>query len=66
MTQSEFKRRWESDDCGGGITFDDIAEVAKQWGVASSPRTMPIDLVTYKVLKTANTEDAEDYKPAEV
>lgn len=28
MTKAEFKRRWESDPDGGGITFDDIADCA--------------------------------------
>lgn len=31
MTKDEFKARWESNEDGGGINFDDIAECAKAW-----------------------------------
>ena len=65
MTKEEFKKRWESDDSGGGITFDDIADAAKSWGVCSCPRIRPIDTIRYKVLLAANTNDAEDFKPEE-
>jgi hypothetical protein len=63
MTKAEFKARWEADDAGGGITFDDIAECAKAWGVSARPRIEPIYEIRYKVLKAARTVDAEDYKP---
>lgn len=63
MTKYQFQKRWESNDDGGGITFDDIADCAKKWGIASNPRTMPIGEVTYKVLKAANTIDADEYLP---
>lgn len=63
MDKHEFKVRWESDENGGGITFDDIAECAKAWGIAAKPRTMQIDFVRYIVLKAAGTKDAEDFKP---
>lgn len=65
MTKTEFKARWESDDSGGGITFDDIAECAIEWGITSSPRVRRIDRVRYDVLKAANTIDAEEYYPEE-
>lgn len=63
MTKEEFKQRWESNDDGGGITFDDIADCAKKWGVSSSPKTSRIDVVQYKVLCAAGTVDAEEFKP---
>jgi hypothetical protein len=63
MTKAEFKKRWESDADGGGITFDDIADCAIAWGVTAHPRTKPIDDVRYKVLKAANVDDAEEFKP---
>ena len=63
MTKEEFKNKWESDDNGGGITFDDIASCAIRWGLFSEPRVKPIDLVRYKVLVAANTTDAEDFNP---
>ena len=63
MKKHEFKKRWESGENGGGITYDDIAECAKLWGIASTPRTMQIDHVRYMVLRAAGTNDAEEFKP---
>lgn len=65
MTKNEFKLRWESNDRGGGITFEDIAQCYTAWGLGGTPRTRPIALVTYMVLRAACTEDAEEYKPKE-
>ena len=61
MTKEEFKKRWESDDVGGGISFDDVADCAKTWGLFRTPRTAQIDKVLYRVLKAADTVDAESY-----
>jgi hypothetical protein len=61
MTPEEFKARWESDDNGGGITFDDIAGCAKAWGLYSTPRIARINAVRYAVLKKAGTVDAAEY-----
>lgn len=61
MNKTEFKTRWESDDEGGGITFDDVANCAKSWGITSKPRMMPIAEIRYRVLKAANTKDAEEF-----
>ena len=63
MTKQEFKQRWESNDNGGGITFDDIAECAKVWGISSTPRILQIDRVRYMVLKAEGTDDAEEFAP---
>ena len=63
MTKSEFKERWESDASGGGITYNDIAECARLWGVSSNPFAEPIHTVRYKVLKAAETVDADAYTP---
>ena len=62
-TKEDFKRLWEANSCGSGITYDDIAECAKAWGISSHPRTHPIDEITYRVLKAAQTNDAEEYNP---
>lgn len=62
MLTTEFKKRWESDESGGGITFDDIAKCAKKWGIARHPKTCDMNSIRYQVLKFANTEDAEDFK----
>ena len=63
MTKEEFKIRWESNEEGGGITFNEIAKCAISWGVNSKPKISPIDKVLYQVLKAANTIDCEEYKP---
>lgn len=65
MNKAEFKARWESDDTGGGVTFDDVAECAKKWGLFARPRTARINDVLYAVLVAAKVEDAEEYKVAE-
>ena len=65
MTKDEFKQRWESNDNGGGITFDDIAKCALAWGLFSTPRTSRIDLVRHRVLVAADVVDAQDYAPDE-
>jgi hypothetical protein len=57
MTQKEFKKRWESDPEGGGITFDDIATCAREWGLCSSPKAKPMDDVVEMVLKAADVKD---------
>lgn len=62
MTKKEFKQRWESNSDGGGITFDDIAECAKAWGLMSTPRIKPMNQVCYSVLKAAGTSDAEEWR----
>jgi len=61
MTKQEFKARWESDDIGGGIDFDDVADCAEAWGLFRRPRTSQINRVLYRVLKAADTVDAEAY-----
>ena len=63
MNKQEFKERWEGDDSGGGITFDDIAQCAIDWGISRRPRTCSIGSIRYLVLKEAGTVDAEDYNP---
>ena len=62
-TKEKFKELWEANSCGSGITFDDIAECAIAWGISSHPRTRPIDEITYRVLKAAQVNDAEEYNP---
>lgn len=63
MPKQEFKELWESNEDGGGITFEDIADCAQAWMIASTPRIMKIDRIRYMVLKAAGTEDAEEYAP---
>lgn len=54
MTREEFKRRWDSDANGGGITYDDIAQCAVEWGICSRPRINNVYWVRDKVLEYAN------------
>lgn len=62
-TKEKFKELWEANECGSGITFNDIADCAVAWGISSRPKTRPINLIRYMVLKAANVCDAEDYNP---
>ena len=62
-TKEKFKELWEANSCGSGITYGDIAECAIAWGISSHPRTRPIDEITYRVLKAAQTNDAEENNP---
>lgn len=55
MTKEEFKQRWESNDDGGGITSEDIADCAKEWGLFDRPRICEMQKVIDAVLKYANT-----------
>jgi len=61
MTRAEFKKRWEGDSHGGGITFNDIADCAKSWGLFQRPKTAQINRVTFEVLKAAGTNDYLEY-----
>lgn len=55
MTKEEFKRRWEKDDQGDGITLDEIAACAEAWGLFAAPKVHPIPEVVEAVLKAADT-----------
>ena len=63
MTQEEFKKLWEADEHGSGITFDDIANRAKEWGLFDHPKCCDINIVRYEVLKAAKCVDAEEFNP---
>jgi hypothetical protein len=53
MTKAEFKERWDSNDEGGGITVNDIADCAKEWGLFITPRIVRMDIVTKAVVKAS-------------
>lgn len=55
ISKEEFKRRWESGPDGGGITFDDIADCAKDWHICACPRIHNIYEIRDKVLAAAGT-----------
>ncbi|MCL2710573.1 MAG: ATP-binding protein [Planctomycetaceae bacterium] len=51
ITKDEFIERWNSNDEGGGITFDDVAECAVRWGICSRPKIRPPHKVLNMVLR---------------
>lgn len=63
MTREEFKKLWEADEDAPGITIDDIADVAKEWGLFDYPKRYDINIVRYEVLKAAKCVDAEEFNP---
>ena len=63
ITKKQFKKKWESNDEGGGITFEDIADCAKKWGLFNKPMIHDIYSVRYSVLKAAKTVDYKEYDP---
>lgn len=56
MTKKQFKKRWDSDGNGGGITFDDVAECAVAWGLFSRPKIHSMQVVLDAVLKAAKVK----------
>jgi hypothetical protein len=66
MNRAEFKARWESDEDGGGITFDDIADCYISWGLGASPRAKSLVYVRFAVLEAAGTVDAHHYESKKV
>lgn len=57
MSKEEFKKRWESNEQGGGITFNDIADCYINWGLGTQPRCKPINYIVDIVLKAAGVEE---------
>ena len=56
MSKEEFKLRWESDDNGGGITYEDVAACAVAWGISQRPKTQPMNLILKRVLVAAGVK----------
>jgi hypothetical protein len=56
MTPEQFKERWDSSDDGGGITMNEIADCAKEWGLFRRPRTMSPVVVLLAVLARAGCD----------
>ena len=52
-TKSKFKKLWDANSKGSGITYDDIADCAKAWGLYVTPRIHPMDVVKEAVIKSA-------------
>ena len=54
-TKEDFKRAWDSEDCH--ITWDEIADCAKSWGLYSNPRCEDLYKVRYRVCEAAGVRD---------
>ena len=63
MTPEQFRERWNSDEEGGGITYEDIAVCARSWGLFPKPKIEPIEKVKMAVLKAAGVQDEQPYTP---
>ena len=59
MTRAEFREKWAADQ----ITWDDIANCAKEWGLFDKPRCAPLLNVRHLVLLAADVPHAEEYSP---
>lgn len=59
MTKEEFRKAWEA----GVVTWDQLADIAKEWGIVEKPRCMRLYDVRYLVLKVANIPNAEEFNP---
>lgn len=57
MTKEEFRKRWDSSEDGGGITWNDIADCAVEWGIFSKPRIHRLDVVANAVTAIAGCKD---------
>lgn len=57
MTKEEFRKRWESDENGGGITYNDCAQCAIAWGITDRPFTYAIDTIVKAVCKAAGIKE---------
>ena len=59
MTREEFKRRWESDEAGGGITNEDIEQCAYAWKIAKKSDGYSRPQLIALVTAAAKTADAD-------
>lgn len=57
MTKAQFKKRWDSNEDSKGITFDDIAQCAIDWGLVRNPRIHRIDMIVDMVIKAAGCKN---------
>lgn len=57
MTKDEFRKRWDGSEDGGGITWDDIADCAVEWGIFSKPKIHRMDVVANAVTAIAECKD---------
>ena len=60
FTKEKFKELWDSNSIGGGLTFDDIKDCAKDWGLYDNPLQFDMFRVRDAVLRAAGCEMPED------
>jgi hypothetical protein len=60
LTKEEFKKRWDSNEDGGGITFEDIADCAIDWGLCLNPKMHTIHGIMDMVLDAAGCDQGCD------
>lgn len=58
-TKEEFKKLWESDETGGGITNEDCADCAREWGLYAFPKSANIQEVVYRVCEAAGVRESD-------
>ena len=56
-TKEDFKEKWDGDEDGGGITWEDIADCAEAWGLFSTPRIHDMWEVRKAVIKACGAKD---------
>lgn len=56
LTKREFKRLWEKKNDPVGITWDEVADCAKRWGLYDAPRCHAMSVVLDAVLEAAGVE----------
>lgn len=59
MTRAEFRKAWEAE----AVTWDQLADIAEEWGLVENSRCMHFFDVRYLVLKAANVPNAEEFSP---
>ena len=57
MTKEEFKKRWESNDSGGGITVNDCVDCYVEWGLGTQPTCKRVKDVIAAVVNAACIEE---------
>ena len=58
MTREEFKKLWE--DPKSVVTFDQVAEVAVEWGLYKRPKLFPVNDILNAVLEEAGVSDYDE------
>lgn len=56
-TKEVFKKKWDGDENGGGITWEDIADCAEDWGLFSRPRCYDMWKVRKAVLSACGASE---------